>query len=382
MNFRVLGSTKVGYNLPIREAKIFAGKEAGICYMPDTIESLFAEDPEKSLKRAEKTELSGHHSVFGHPTYNFALEEIPKIIAMLLNNEKDYNTSEKSARYTKMKASPEELAVYEKWIGLYKSRILEEYPDMQDKQAEKLAMENARYLISVFTPATSMGHTLDFRQLNYILHWMEDYLKNSDISSFSTLLNPYLQEFTQMFSEYKEDLLCDGKGRSLSLFGKRERKEEWGENYCYTYYGTFAQLAQAMRHRTLKYEVFIPEYEDALFYIPPIIRGTPFENEWLIDLKYLAPRYPQGMLLEINERGTVEDFILKCKERCCGCAQLEIALQTNETMQKYLKNTKASNPQVYKDLLPYSKGARCTFPDYTCAAPCIWGAKNAFTRKI
>ena len=30
MNFRVLGSTKVGYNLPIRDAKIFAGKEAHI----------------------------------------------------------------------------------------------------------------------------------------------------------------------------------------------------------------------------------------------------------------------------------------------------------------------------------------------------------------
>ena len=82
---------------------------------------------------------SNHHSVFGHPQYNFVFEEIPKIMAMILNNEKVYDTSEKSARYTKMKPSEEERVLYEKWIQIYKNRIQEVYPNIEDKQAQKLS---------------------------------------------------------------------------------------------------------------------------------------------------------------------------------------------------------------------------------------------------
>ena len=83
------------------DAILFSGKAAGICYMPDTLDVLFSEDTEKTLKRAKRTLISGHHSVFDHPIYHLALEDIPKILAMILNNEKMYTTSEKSARYTK-----------------------------------------------------------------------------------------------------------------------------------------------------------------------------------------------------------------------------------------------------------------------------------------
>ena len=39
-------------------------------------------------------------------------------------------------------------------------------------------------------------------------------------------------------------------------------------------------------------------------------------------------------------------------------------------------------PEIYNELLPYSKGARCTFPDWKCTTPCIFGPKKAMTRKI
>ena len=113
MKKKVLASTKPGYELPIEQAIEFSGLEAGMCYMPDNVDALFSEDKEKTIKRAQGTMTSGHHSVFGHVKYNFAFEEIPKILAMVLNNEKVYDTSEKSARYTKMKASEEEEALYE-----------------------------------------------------------------------------------------------------------------------------------------------------------------------------------------------------------------------------------------------------------------------------
>ena len=108
MKIKVMGSTKPGYTITKEEALSFSGKSAGICYLPDTMEELLAEPEEKTEKRTNRTLNSGHHSVFAHVHYNLILENIPKILAMILNNEKVYNTSEKSGRYTKMKASKEE----------------------------------------------------------------------------------------------------------------------------------------------------------------------------------------------------------------------------------------------------------------------------------
>ena len=156
MKIEVIASTKVGYALPKEEALDFSGKSAGICYLPDTLETLFAEPAEKTQRRVNGNLKSGHHSVFGHATYNLSLEGIPKILAMVLNNEKMYNTSEKSARYTKMEPSPQEKKLYEKWIEIYAKQIAKEYPQFDEKRVKKLAQENARYLISVFTPATVM----------------------------------------------------------------------------------------------------------------------------------------------------------------------------------------------------------------------------------
>lgn len=383
MKTRVVASTKVGYELPIEEAIIFSGKEAGICYMPDTIDTILAEPEEKTVKRAKGNMSSNHHSVFGHPCYNYVFEEIPKIIAMILNNEKVYNTSEKSARYTKMQPSEEERVLYEKWIEIYKERIQKEYSDIEEAQAKKLAQENARYLISVFTPATVMGHSITFQQFSYVLHLMEDFSSKAECSKFNEQLKPYLQEFVELHSKFKvEGISPDSKNRELSLFTNVERKDEWGENYCYTYLASFAQLAQAQRHRTLNYEIVASSLENEVFFVPPIIKGTELEKEWLEDIKSLSDYFPQGRMVLVNERGTVENFVLKCKERLCGCAQLEIAMQTSKTLEEYLRNTKDTNTRVYNYLMQYATGARCTFTDYTCVKSCIWGAKNALDRKI
>ena len=383
MKIKIIASTKIGYELPKEEAIDFSGKSAGICYLPDTMEKLFDESSEKTYKRASGTLKSGHHSVFGHPNYNLSLEGIPKILAIVLNNEKMYNTSEKSARYTKMIASDDEKVLYEKWIEKYKNVILEKYPEIEEKKALKLAQENARYLISVFTPATTMEYTTNFAQLNYIIHFCENFINdNTKNTQFDQKLKNVFKEFIQEMPDLKvEELNADMKKRKLSLFAQREnRKEEFGENYCTTYLATFSELAQAQRHRTLCYEISL--LDTPQFYVPPIIKGTPLEEEWLRDIESLQDNFPQGMLIKINERGTVENFVLKCTERLCGAAQLEIMEQTNKTMQKYLEQTKESNEEVYNYLLPYSKGARCTFPGWKCTTPCIFGAKGALKRSI
>lgn len=380
MKIKIIASTKVGYELPKEEALDFSGKSAGICYLPDTLETLFSEIPEKTQRRVKGNLESGHHSVFGHATYNLSLEGIPKIIAMILNNEKIYNTSEKSARYTKMEPSEEEKYLYEKWIEIYKEVISKEYPNFEAKKIQKLAQENARYLISVFTPATIMEYTVSFQQLNFIISWFEDYIEKEPDTPFSRKLKQAMKEFLEALPDLKVEKLNPRiKGKNLSLFAVRERNEEFGENYCTTYLASFAELAQAQRHRTIYYEMKL--LDKAKYYVPKIIRNTELEKEWLKDISSLEEYYPQGMLIKVNERGTVENFVLKCTERLCGAAQLEIMEQTQETMHKYLESVK-DNSTIYKYLLPYSKGARCTFPGWKCNAPCVFGAKNAMNRKI
>ena len=383
MEIQIIGSSKPNYKLPKEEALDFSGKAAGICYMPDTIETLFHEPKDKTEKRIHRTLTSGHHSVFDHPTYNLVLEDIPKILAMILNNEGMYTTSEKSARYTKMKLSNEEEKLYEKWIDLYCKEIAKEYPNIQEKQVMKLAQENARYLISIFTPSTTMEYTVSLRQINYILHWFDDFVKNAEDTPFNSRLKPYLKEFIEKLDYlWVEELNTNVKERTISLFDTRKtRKEEFGENYCTTYEGTFAEFAQAQRHRTLDYSITL--LENPKIYIPLIIRNKEsLTKEWIKDMESTAQNFPQGLIVRINERGTVENFILKCKERLCGAAQLEIMLQTKETLDKYLKYTEKTNKEVYEYLANYQEGVRCKFKGWKCTTPCIWGSKNALNRKI
>ncbi len=381
MKIEVIASTKPGYVLSKNDAVVFSGKSAGICYLPDTIETLFFEPIERTRKRASGNIQSGHHSVFGHPTYNLVFDGIPKILAMVLNNEKMYNTSEKSARYTHMDPSDQEKGLYEKWIEIFKDQISLKYPNFDEKRVQKLAQENARYLISVFTPATTMEYTVNFGQLNYIINWAEDYIVSDRNDAFSLKLKKVFKDFLFAMPDLEvEGLDSRMKNRDFSLFAKRkERSEEFGENYSVTYLATFAQLAQAQRHRTLSYEMAL--LDEAQYYTPPIIRDTKFEKEWIDDISSLGEFFPQGMLIQVNERGTIENFVLKCMERLCGAAQLEIMEQTRDIMAKYLEAVK-ERPELYNYLLPYSKGARCTFPEWKCNSPCIFGGKDAMQRII
>jgi hypothetical protein len=91
---------------------------------------------------------------------------------------------------------------------------------------------------------------------------------------------------------------------------------------------------------------------------------------------------PQGELVKINEMGKYEDFILKCKERLCSAAQLEIMLQTKKTLLQYQKSLEESNSPLAKDIKKYTNGARCTFPDFNCSSDCKFNEGKLLVRKI
>ncbi|MBQ1528050.1 FAD-dependent thymidylate synthase, partial [Candidatus Saccharibacteria bacterium] len=375
------------YVLPVKDAKIFAGRSAGICYMKDTFERIEAWDDEKAMGLFEGIGKSGHHSVAGHTSYNLLLTGVPKIIAMILNNEKDYNTSEKSARYTTMATEGDEKRLYNKWFALFYEAIRGQYYELDDKTIEKLAKENARYFISVFTPATTMEYTVDFRQGNYLIQFLENYAEKISESDdpFNTKLYPRLIETAQLFrSVLNCEEIRDKKWRGLSLFADRKRSEYFGEVYSTNYVGSFAQLAQAQRHRTLNYEMRLPDLREASFFVPPILKAMPgLAEQYLKDIDSVKENYPQGMQVLINERGTVEDFVLKCSERLCGAAQLEICFQTKATLDKYLARTSIYGETGVLNLLHRIHGkTKCQFTQQECTRPCPAGRASAFTRRI
>ena len=350
----------------------FSGKVAGICYMPGNFEDLMNESEEKTIRRANSTKLNGHHSVFDHEYVSLYLENIPKLLAMMLNNEKIYTTSEKSARYTIMENStPLEKELYSKWHKIFVEEISKKYggssPFFDERRIKKLAQENARYFLSILTP-TSMVYTASYRQLNYLCGWMKKFESNENqlIKSLKPQADAFIA-FLQKQNLLDESLMNDNKERDFSLFAKRDRKECFDESYSINYTGSYASFAQAQRHRTIKYEIkqiVPPEY-----YVPELIKNNQeLKTMWLKDMQKVAHLHPQAELVAINERGTPEDFILKTKERLCSCAQLEIMRQTEDTLNRYYENT--TNEDVKNYLDKYRGGARCVNSNFKCETPC------------
>lgn len=394
MEIKVWAGTKLGYEPTKEEMDKIGGLTAGVCYLPDTIDTLFKESQEKTKKREAMIKSSGHKSPFDHCTINLELNNIPKIVAMILNDEQMYTTSEKSARYKRMVLPEAENKVYEKWVSIFEEEIkkLQSVEGnekwLTDLKIRKLAQENARYLTSVFTP-TSMVYSISYRQLNIIYRKIEkeiDFLDGKQ-DIFSKRLRPELIDFNSKLSALgyiDEKLSLDDKNIALKLFNRNGRgvAEQFGECYTLAYNGSFAQLAQAQRHRTLDYyiqmgkdnqaisNILLGKTGDENFYLPPILKGTKFETLWLADCQRMAENIPQGLKVPIVERGTIENFILKLKERNCSCAQLEIDNQTTASKKKLYEHLEKENPELASELKPYINGSRCTFLDYDCPSPC------------
>lgn len=375
------------------EALNLSGKIAGVCYDQEGFNHLVNEDYDRTKKRINMTLDNGHHSVYDHISISFNLQNVPKILAMVLNNEHQYTTSEKSARYTKVVKddngiiSDKEEKLYLKWFQIYAIKIKEKYGNIfNDSKIIKLAQENARYLVTVFMP-TQMIYTTTLRQINYLASWMMEYITKSDINNeFERELSLAMKEFVYNLMDLNVldmRLSKNEKNRELSLFGKDLNKKNnyFGDIYTYNYKGSLAQLAQAQRHRTLDYKMeFLNEKE---FYIPEIIKDDDaLVTEWLSDINSISEVTPQGTLVNINETGTYDNFILKCKERLCSAAQLEIMNQTKETLTKYKEALVLSNNPLKDDIDKYTKGARCTFPDYRCPRDCKFTEGKKLIRKI
>ena len=376
------------------EAIKLSGKIAGVCYDKEGFDHLMHEDEKKTIKRANMTLNNGHHSVFGHVNLSLNLQGVPKILAMTLNNEHEYTTSEKSGRYTPVIRTEgsiiteKEEELYNKWVEIFKIKIKNEYGNVfNDFKIQTLAQENARSLVSVFMP-TTLIYTTSLRQINYIASWMEKYIKENGESKdkFKSDLSSSMEGFLSELDKLNiliPGLMTNDKNRSFSLFGSNldKKKDYFGDVYSTNYKMSFAGLAQAQRHRTLDYK--IERTDEKEYFVPPILENDPvLVNEWLHDIESVKDVIPNGELVLVNENGNYENFILKCQERLCTAAQLEIMRQTRNTLLKYRDALKESESPLYDDIEKYTHGARCTFPNYKCSKPCGFKEGITLTRKI
>ena len=375
------------------DAMNLSGKIAGVCYDKEGFNNLKNEPEEKTIKRINLTLNNGHHSVYDHIVINLNIQNIPKILAMVLNNEKQYTTSEKSARYTPVVKSnnsvitDREEFLYNKWLNIFNIKIKEEYSNIyNDSKIKKLSLENARYLVTVFMP-TQMIYSTTLRQINYISSWMREYIKNINLdNSFEIKLANSMQDFINELEKLNvldDRLMINEKFRKISLFGENleNKKDYFGSVYSCLYKGTFSQLAQAQRHRTINYQMqFLNNKE---YFVPPILLDDQkLVDEWLNDINSISDVIPQGQLILISEEGTYDNFILKFKERLCSSAQLEIMSQTKKTLLKYKDELENSNDYLFNDIKQYTNGARCTFPDFHCLSDCKFAEGKKLSRKI
>lgn len=266
--------------------------------------------------------------------------------------------------------------------------IHEKHPELYDKYAKnpmlkikKLAQENARYFISVFSKTTSMGYTVSLRQLNYLLYMMEKFIYDHDASSFNDRLAMDLREFVSYFNEYRvEDLVPTGKNRTLSLFGD-EKYQNAPDVFSYVYQtsfkASFSCMAQNHRHRSE--HSFIYLLDDFEFYTPKILEDNEeLKEQWAKDMESVADMYPQGTLVKIVQTGNIDTLLLKARERVCGQAQLEIMKHTVEIMDKFKKISEFG--YILADETNNAT-AKCKFKNSTCSKACVFGAKQ-FDRKI
>lgn len=455
-----------------KDMTVLGGKAAGVCYMPDDYMESGIQNVDAAVNRAKGNVKSGHHSVFDHGHITLELKT-NKMLAMIFNSLGVYATSEKSGRYTKMKGtSKRESELYDKWCGIIQGLTISEYPWMDDAWLQrsirrktgdntlvvknrkivgevqpdeviekyeaslkskampsfKIAIENARYMLSVYTP-TVLLYTISWRQANLIHDYLgvlyenithaEDAFSKSLIphiaeakEELDDVLERYKEEIDEMKKKEEEDvvypydnknqhirfLACQQTGEMKNgsfvpfdekelLLMRRPKRISINDSYTITYLASMVAIADIERHRTLRYTISITEPGEYGFYVPDIVKKYGKEEEWMHDISSVAALFPEGTIVFVTEQGIVEDFVMKCKERLCGRPQHEVMKIERKCAEAFVRNINKlcyENRKLIQNICNdgINPCPRCMFPDFKCSEGCVWGAKDAFNRLV
>lgn len=356
------------------EAILIAGKSAGMCYSNDDFFEKLAKDDEGAARRFDRVVGNHHHSVAEHAQVEVVLSGISKVLAMILNNQGVYNTSEKSGRYTTMTGDTElEKSLYKKWHAIFYDKLIKMDAVTDESHANKLANENARYMLNIFSPMVNMCYTCSIARWTYLVQWMEEFVSKWEMLEYGSYYDmklkddPYAYYCSRLCKEFEDFCfhirrlglyipeLVNKKGRSIDTLDKYQdilpnpytphirqtddEKNVWPE--CLDarfndgvittrFTASYASLAQLQRHRTAKFEMSILDGSGAFnldnFYVPKLLLDDEdLDKEWINDLKSLhdVNVIPIASKLMCKMTVTFDNFVLMMMERCCGRAQLE-----------------------------------------------------------
>ena len=374
----------------LKNALISSGVKAAICYK-ETINNVavsptMVRDMESNkilLNRGLNTLRDQHSTPNEHQMVGLEITGAPKAFLMVLNNEKQYTADERSLRYTEVEPneiiSEKEVELYNKWLKIIEEDITNKYLDLYIKSSgsekrarstiHKLAQENARYMVSVFTPTTTT-YTVPWIQINKVMSYMKKVI-NDPIDEFEKRLVPYFEEFIDklkdlnvtityknLYNAIKDDeeifefvktkhpniienkdsdelYYKNTKDVELSFFAKRNKltginmPNSYGPCVSYNNYESFACLAHENRHRSIECEMLIPK--EFKFFVPPILTEKQ-KKEWEKDMLSVKDVFPQGQLLKVNRIMSIRAMLkFVAQERACERAQLEIQnIYTND----------------------------------------------------
>ena len=424
------GYVKEDGKFDLKKALISSGVKAAICYK-ETIDNVAVspsmvremESDKILLNRGLNTLRDQHSTPNEHQVVSLEITGIPKAFLMVLNNEKQYTADERSLRYTEVEPndiiSEKEVELYNKWLKIIEENITEKYLKLYTKTSgsekrarstiHKLAQENARYMVSVFTPTTTT-YTVPWIQINKVISYMEKVIKNP-IDEFEKKLVPYFEEFIiklkdlnvsltykNLYDAIKDDeeilefiktkhpniienkdsnLLYykNTKDVELSLFANRNKfsginsDNIYGASISYNNYESFACLAHENRHRSIECEMLIPK--EFKFFVPPILTEEQ-KKDWENDMLSVKDVFPQGQLLKVNRIMSIRAMLkFVAQERACERAQLEIQdIYTNDIIPTVYKELENTNEKLAEEVKPYVKKLRCGFPGYKCPGTC------------
>ena len=390
MQISVLASTKEQPCFDMLDMERFSGKMAAICYMKDKYFGTAVSDDDKAVSRFDRVIKTGHHSISDHFFYTVLIENCSKFTAMLLNAMiRFYNTSEKSGRYTVM---TREHPIYDKWLSIFIQEIHKYDPTLDDKLVEKLALENARYVLNMFAPYTTMAYTTSARCWAYIYELLEEYLLSQYGKYLSDFDMQVYEEIEQLMTGIRDSGIVNDKIHirpfkkidflaSQTGYPIRNAKEYVGESYLINYKCSIVELSQLVRHRTLDFYLDFDGKDGIEFYIPHIIRGTEYASQWIDDLRKLMSDdrsyFPNAIIMSVWEAGTIANKMMQCDERLCSRVQKATFDVVKETVERFINvDYVLSDYCKYElsrhvDLETGEIKMKCA--NQKCLEPCHWG---------
>ena len=363
----------------------FGAKVMGVCINNNPLEVMQNEPIEKTQKRLIDTIKLRHHSGYDFSKVTFLFEDTSKLFITQLHNLHVFDSEGTSGRHVELKMNPQEKQVFDYFYKAFYDRVCEKNPEAKEHQKKQIAFENARYIIGA-DAKTNLVHQISLRQFNYVYEWAQKFLEKETYNEYEALLIPEMKEFCRIAKDLEIDgeklineNLKDPYNRSFNMFydGKK-RPEHFGTTYEIYYKSTLPTFDQLQRHRAINYKLSIPNEKE--YYIPQIVKDMELVGEWNEKIDKLE-NVSQARLLDVFEYGTVDQFVMKMKERCCEFTQPEAKKIVKDNSMKIFEGLKDYDPQMAEELiLRYGKGKnRREFPDYKCVCktPCNINKKKS-----